>query len=191
MENIYKIVVFGGGGVGKSSLVLQYVEGNALFLNQYDPTIEDSFRKRVKIDNENYILDILDTAGQDEFSALRDQYNRIADGYILVYSITSRPTFDEIDEFRDRIFRVRDCDRVPMILVGNKRDLDSDRKVSFKEGFEKASRLGGIPFIETSAKDFVNVDEIFSEIVRVIRSGIYQPVNRSKAKNKRGNCQLL
>eukprot|EP01084_Bolivina_argentea_P056829 103936_1 len=89
----YKIVVLGGGGVGKSALTIRLVTDN--FLDEYDPTIEDSYRKQVEIDNRPALLDILDTAGQEEFSSMQDQWMREGKGFLLVYSITSTATFDE------------------------------------------------------------------------------------------------
>eukprot|EP00490_Sorites_sp_Unknown_P002761 CAMPEP_0114656540 /NCGR_PEP_ID=MMETSP0191-20121206/12498_1 /TAXON_ID=126664 /ORGANISM="Sorites sp." /LENGTH=98 /DNA_ID=CAMNT_0001873961 /DNA_START=92 /DNA_END=384 /DNA_ORIENTATION=+ len=86
----YKIVVLGGGGVGKSALTIRLVTDN--FLDEYDPTIEDSYRKQVMIDDKPALLDILDTAGQEEFSSMQDQWMREGKGFLLVYSITSRPT---------------------------------------------------------------------------------------------------
>lgn len=70
----YKIVVVGGGGVGKSALTIQFIQ--SYFVDEYDPTIEDSYRKQVVIDDKVSILDILDTAGQEEYSAMREQYMR-------------------------------------------------------------------------------------------------------------------
>jgi GTPase KRas protein len=77
----------------------------------------DSYRKQVSIDDETCLLDILDTAGQEEYSAMRDQYMRTGQGFILVFAITSRSSFDEIASFREQILRVKDKDKVPMILV--------------------------------------------------------------------------
>lgn len=70
----YKIVVVGGGGVGKSALTIQFIQSQ--FVDEYDPTIEDSYRKQCVIDGETALLDVLDTAGQEEYSAMREQYMR-------------------------------------------------------------------------------------------------------------------
>jgi len=75
---------------------------------RYDPTIEDSYRKQVEIDQETCLLDILDTAGQEEFSAMRDQYMRTGQGFLCVYAITSRSSFEEISAFREQILRVKE-----------------------------------------------------------------------------------
>jgi len=162
----YKLVVVGGGGVGKSALTIQLIQNH--FVDEYDPTIEDSYRKQVIIDDETCLLDILDTAGQEEYSAMRDQYMRTGEGFLLVYSITSRNSFEEVSAFRDQIIRCKDLERVPIALVGNKSDLESERQVSAAEGKELAKSFG-CPCLETSAKTRVNVEEAFYDLVREIR----------------------
>jgi len=177
----YKLVIVGGGGVGKSALTIQLIQNH--FIDEYDPTIEDSYRKQVTIDEETCLLDILDTAGQEEYSAMRDQYMRTGQGFILVYAITSRSSFDEIASFREQILRVKDKDKVPMILVGNKCDLETERQVTTGEGQDLAKSFG-CPFFESSAKTRVNVEECFYELVREIRKDLNGPTDKSKAKGK-------
>ncbi|KAI4106774.1 MAG: hypothetical protein L6R37_001976 [Teloschistes peruensis] len=122
----YKLVVVGGGGVGKSCLTIQLIQAH--FVDEYDPTIEDSYRKQCVIDEEVALLDVLDTAGQEEYSAMREQYMRTGEGFLLVYSITSRQSFEEIMTFQQQILRVKDKDYFPIIIVGNKCDLDGERQ---------------------------------------------------------------
>ncbi|KAL9128503.1 MAG: hypothetical protein Q9217_002829 [Psora testacea] len=138
------------------------------FVDEYDPTIEDSYRKQCVIDDEVALLDVLDTAGQEEYSAMREQYMRTGEGFLLVYSITSRQSFEEILTFQQQILRVKDKDYFPIIIVGNKCDLESERQVSRQEG-EDLARQFGCAFIETSAKSRINVDKSFYDIVREIR----------------------
>jgi len=162
----YKLVIVGGGGVGKSALTIQLIQNH--FIDEYDPTIEDSYRKQVTIDEETCLLDILDTAGQEEYSAMRDQYMRTGQGFLCVFAITSRSSFDEINAFREQILRVKDADTVPMVLVGNKADLEAERQVTKVEGQDLAKSYG-CPFFESSAKTRVNVEEGFYQLVREIR----------------------
>lgn len=93
-------------------------------------TLPDSYRKQCVIDDEVALLDVLDTAGQEEYSAMREQYMRTGEGFLLVYSINSRQSFEEILTFQQQILRVKDKDYFPIIIVGNKCDLDSERVVS-------------------------------------------------------------
>jgi GTPase KRas protein len=177
----YKLVVVGGGGVGKSALTIQLI--NHHFMDEYDPTIEDSYRKQVEIDQETCLLDILDTAGQEEFSAMRDQYMRTGQGFLCVYSITSRSSFEEISSFREQILRVKDEDNVPMVLVGNKCDLEDSRVVATSEGADLAKSFG-CKFLESSAKSRINVEESFFELVREIRKSIGGDSDNGKGKGK-------
>jgi len=162
----YKLVVVGGGGVGKSALTIQFIQNH--FVDEYDPTIEDSYRKQVVIETETCLLDILDTAGQEEYSAMRDQYMRTGEGFILVYSITSRNSFEEISSFREQINRAKDDSTPPIVVVGNKKDLEQERVVNYSEGVELAKSFR-CPFLESSAKARINVDEAFTEVVKEIR----------------------
>jgi GTPase KRas protein len=174
----YKLAVVGGGGVGKSALTIQFIQTH--FVTDYDPTIEDSYSKQFVIDEEVALLDILDTAGQDEYIAMREHYMRPREGFLLVYSITSRDSFEEIDTFHQQILRVKDLDAYPTVVVGNKCDLEFERRVGNSEGRELARHLG-CKFIETSAKLRLNVDEAFATLVREVRK-----FNRGKTQMAQG-----
>lgn len=163
----YKLVVVGGGGVGKSALTIQLIQSH--FVDEYDPTIEDSYRKQCTIDKEQVLLDVLDTAGQEEYSAMREQYMRTGEGFLLVYSINSRNSLDELQSFYEQILRVKDTENVPVIVVGNKCDLEVERQVSYEEGLAVAKSFN-CEFLETSAKQRINVEEAFYGLVRTIRS---------------------
>ncbi|XP_043253550.1 GTPase HRas isoform X2 [Colletes gigas] len=123
---VYKIVVLGDGGVGKSAITLQFVSHS--FLDYHDPTIEDSYQQQAVIDGEAALLDILDTAGQVEFTAMRDQYMRCGEGFMICYSVTDRHSFQEALEYRKLISRVRANEDTPLVLIGNKFDLQHQRK---------------------------------------------------------------
>ena len=99
------------------------------FVTDYDPTIEDSYQKQCVIDGTVAKLDILDTAGQEEFSAMREQYMRSGEGFLLVFSLSDRRSFEDAARFHKEILRVKDRDEFPVMLVGNKADLDSQRVV--------------------------------------------------------------
>lgn len=178
----YKLVVLGSGGVGKSALTVQFVQG--IFVEKYDPTIEDSYRKQVEVDGNQCMLEILDTAGtvsgsiifkgnwikswisnfdlQEQFTAMRDLYMKNGQGFLLVYSITSQSTFNDLEDLRDQILRVKDAEDVPIILVGNKCDLEDERVVGKDQG-QNLARQWSCVFMETSAKAKVNVGEVSDE----------------------------
>uniref|UniRef100_A0A6B2LK98 Uncharacterized protein n=1 Tax=Arcella intermedia TaxID=1963864 RepID=A0A6B2LK98_9EUKA len=100
----------------------------------------------------------MDTAGQEEFSALRDQYMKNGEGFLLGYSVTSKVSFQDINNFYQQILRVKGTDWFPAVLVGNKCDLEKSREVSKNEGIQWAKEKG-IPFFETSAKTGLNVKQ--------------------------------
>mmetsp|Transcript_3479 Transcript_3479/g.12265 ORF Transcript_3479/g.12265 Transcript_3479/m.12265 type:complete len:196 (+) Transcript_3479:231-818(+) len=188
----YRVVLIGEGGVGKSCLTIQFISEK--FVEEYDPTLEDSYRKQVTVDEDEYILDIFDTAGQEDFSAVRDQYMRSGDGFLCVYSITIEPSFDKVADFYDHVRRVKDLDVVPFVVIGNKADLEKSRQVPKQVGEELASSIGA-KFLETSAKTGQNVHECFHTIVREIKSWReeYETADQpTKVKtSKKSICVLL
>jgi small GTP-binding protein len=186
----YKIVVLGLGGVGKSALTVQFVQG--IFLVKYDPTIEDSYRKLIEVDGEQCMLEILDTAGTEQFTAMRDLYMKNGQGFVLVYSIIAQSTFNELQDLRDQILRVKDAPKVPMCLVGNKCDLADQRVVTTEQGQELAKKWD-CTFLETSAKTKHNVDAIFYDLVRQINKMTPHSTatTKGRARRRRSLCSVL
>src|SRR4051794_21070681 len=173
------------------------------FVETYDPTIEDSYRKQVVIDQQSCMLEVLDTAGQEEYTALRDQWIRDGEGFVLVYSITSRSSFSRIQRFHSQIQRVKESSNagsptgpsyltshmqtkplggpVPVKLVGNKSDKHHEREVSSQEGMALARELG-CEFVEASAKNCINVEKAFYDVVRLLRRQRQQPARQLDRK---------
>lgn len=117
-------------------------------------------------DGQTCLLDILDTAGQEEYSAMRDSWTRMSDCFLLVFSLVSRSSYEQARTLHDFVMRVKDTDRVPMLLVGNKSDLEDRREVSSEEARAFAVSLG-CPYVETSAKTRHNVEEAFFDLIRI------------------------
>ncbi|CAJ0602591.1 unnamed protein product [Cylicocyclus nassatus] len=199
----YKLVVCGCGGVGKSALTVQFVQGQ--FISSYDATIEDSYRKHFSVDGEDCRLEILDTAGTEQFTGMRDLYVRNGQGFILVYSINDRNSLSELKEIHDVIVRLKKSENVPMVLVGNKTDLQ--RMVPASVGREMSKQFG-CSFYETSAKLNENVAEIFIDCVRQIgKTGGHSRTKRTlrlgkktspkddkvkqKSNQKQGCCRVM
>ncbi|KAK0417751.1 hypothetical protein QR680_013187 [Steinernema hermaphroditum] len=177
----YKLVVIGEGGVGKSSLTIQFFQKQ--FVDYYDPTIEDQYIQHCEVDGNWVIMDVLDTAGQEEFSAMREQYMRSGKGFLLVYSVTDERSFQEASKLYRQVLRVKDRAEYPVLLVANKIDLVGQRKVTEQQGRDLADELK-LPYIETSAKDPpVNVDSAFHELVRIVKSF---PVEDDERKSQHG-----
>jgi len=167
-QNEIKIVMLGNGGVGKSAITFRLVRNE--FVQSYNPTIEDSYRKTIEDEDGQIVLDILDTAGQEEYSELREVYMRGGDGFIIVYSITDKRSFEEAREFHDRIIRVKEKRYVPMVLVGNKSDLEAQRIIP-KEEAATLAKSWNSPFYETSAQDGTNCIEIFWALTKEVKKG--------------------
>ncbi|PIK36235.1 putative ras-related protein [Apostichopus japonicus] len=98
----YKVVVLGSGGVGKSALTVQFVLGN--FVEKYDPTIEDFYRKAIEVESTMAILEILDTAGTEQFASMRDLYIRNGQGFVIVYSVTSKQSHQDVWCYGSRLY---------------------------------------------------------------------------------------
>lgn len=163
---IYKIIMVGSGGVGKSALTLQFMYDE--FVEDYEPTKADSYRKKIVIDGDEFQIDILDTAGQEDYAAIRDNYFRSGDGFLFVFSITEKESLNTILELREQVLRVKNDDEVPCLMVGNKADLEERRAVLAAEG-ESQANLWSAHYVETSAKTRHNVDKIFTELVKSIQ----------------------
>lgn len=138
------------------------------------------------MDDVQCMLEILDTAGTEQFTAMRDLYMKNGQGFVLVYSIVALGTFNDLVEMREQILRVKDSDDVPMVLVGNKSDLNDSRVVTTQQGEEMAQRFNNCLFFEASAKLKVNVDKIFHELIRAINKK-----SPTKEKPKKKGCLLL
>ncbi|KAJ1733640.1 hypothetical protein LPJ72_002766 [Coemansia sp. Benny D160-2] len=162
----YKVVMLGSGGVGKSMLTTKYINGT--FSEEYDPTIEDSYRKQCDVDGEPCMLEILDTAGQEEYAAMRDYQIRTGDCFVIVYSITDLDSFEEAKVIARRIPEIKEMDHVPMVLVGNKCD-KPDRGVMTRDGITLARKIHS-GFYEASARENIRVDDVFVQCVRRIKT---------------------
>eukprot|EP01089_Gocevia_fonbrunei_P018031 TRINITY_DN601_c0_g1_i1.p1 TRINITY_DN601_c0_g1~~TRINITY_DN601_c0_g1_i1.p1 ORF type:complete len:191 (-),score=30.49 TRINITY_DN601_c0_g1_i1:95-667(-) len=165
--SLHKVIVVGPGGVGKSALTLQFMYGD--FVEEYDPTSADSYRKKLTVDGEVTQLDILDTAGQEEYAAMRDNYYRTGEGFLCVYSITMEDSWKQLKTFHEQILRVTENEHIPFFVCGNKCDLEDKRQVSKEQGEDLAKLFHG-PFLETSAKTCTNVTEAFFGLVREIKA---------------------
>lgn len=198
---LHKVIMVGSGGVGKSALTLQFMYDE--FVEDYEPTKADSYRKKIAIEGQEGQIDILDTAGQEDYAAIRDNYFRSGEGFLCVFSITERESFLATQDFRDQILRVKGADsstdNVPFILVGNKSDLTGRRQVSLKEAEELANNWR-VQYVETSAKTKHNVDAIFYGVVKQIQVLKEKLITESIEQNKiegggkrgcLGNCELM
>ncbi|NWH41508.1 RIT1 protein, partial [Chloropsis hardwickii] len=166
----YKLVMLGAGGVGKSAMTMQFISHR--FPEDHDPTI-----------GEENLFSVHSFPWQAEFTAMRDQYMRAGEGFIICYSITDRRSFHEVREFKQLIYRVRRTDDTPVVLVGNKSDLTQLRQVSKEEGSALAREFS-CPFFETSAAFRYYIDDVFHALVREIRRKEREAVMAMERKSK-------
>eukprot|EP00761_Pharyngomonas_kirbyi_P012179 gb/GECH01012206.1/.p1 GENE.gb/GECH01012206.1/~~gb/GECH01012206.1/.p1 ORF type:complete len:219 (+),score=52.09 gb/GECH01012206.1/:1-657(+) len=162
-----KLVLLGSGSVGKSAITIRFITGN--FVETYDPTIEDAYRKELEVDGSTHTLDILDTAGQEEFHSMRGEYIRDGQGFILVFDLMDKATLDEIESIYEEIDQHKEEEEAPILLVGNKCDVPEDEWQVKQEDVDRVlEHLPCSKFMRTSAKSSINIEEAFKEIVRMV-----------------------
>ncbi|GAA99480.1 uncharacterized protein L969DRAFT_93940 [Mixia osmundae IAM 14324] len=184
----YKIVI-----LGKSALTIRFVYDN--FVEKYDPTIEDSFRTVAMVDGYRCQVELLDTAGTEQFMALHSLYMKSGDGFVLAFSLTSLDSINELQTIREQILRTKEAEgltpeEVPLVLVGNKCDLVHERQVPREVGIQ-LSQAWAKPYYEASARHKINVEELFEDILRqVVRQN--PPGQTGKKKRKLfSRCNVL
>ena len=164
-DYLFKVLIIGNSCVGKSNILLRFSEN--VFHESFLPTIGVDFKiKNVNLDDKTIKLHIWDTAGQERFKTITATYYKGAHGIILVYDITDRTTFSDIENWLSEI-QQHASPNVARLLIGNKCDMEGERQVSYQEGKEYADSLG-IPFLETSAKAKINIEECFKKLTAVI-----------------------
>ena len=184
LKESLNIVILGVCGVGKSSLVVQrFYDCN---LQEYEPTLDKPYTRDMTVDGHALELSFTETSVQDEYPAMRNQYMRSGQAFLLVYAINNRESFDVIDGFVQQIKHVKEGSPAALVLCGNKTDLASERVVSIEEGKRLAQKLD-CPFVETSANTGKNVQDAFTTLCRC---GLHYlrlahcPNDNSQSKNK-------
>jgi len=201
-DNLWKVVINGNAGIGKSSLLVRFTDGS--FEDQKMVTLETEYKikelKQFENTGKDIRLQIYDTAGQEKFRTITSSYYRGAAGAILVYDITNKASFDALTGWFEDINRY--LPEVPRIIVANKSDLEKTRVISTAQGEELAKKSNS-PFFETSAKTGENVDEVFHTLTRLINDEEVKMLNSRtnhvdlttkrtpEKKTKRGFCILI
>ncbi|XP_026947842.1 GTP-binding protein Di-Ras2 [Sagmatias obliquidens] len=195
-SNDYRVAVFGAGGVGKSSLVLRFVKGT--FRESYIPTVEDTYRQVISCDKSICTLQITDTTGSHQFPAMQRLSISKGHAFILVYSITSRQSLEELKPIYEQICEIKgDVESIPIMLVGNKCDESPNREVESSEA-EVLARKWKCAFMETSAKLNHNVKELFQELLNLEkRRTVSLQIDGKKSKQQKrkeklkGKCVIM
>ncbi|KAE8361833.1 ras family-domain-containing protein [Aspergillus caelatus] len=187
MPDKVKVVIVGDEGVGKSALILRLCFDH--FSNTHEATADDSIRKSTVVDGKECELDIIDTAGREQYATLIEEWIRQGEVFVLVFDVASRESFTHVRKYYDQVRKIKEIvddhsinppathpgppHFAPLILVGNKSDLQHKRAVSESEGMGLAKELCG-EYVEASARDNVNVEAAFNHAVRKIRKRRYE-----------------
>ena len=164
-DYIFKVLLIGNSDVGKSSIILRYVDET--WTDVFVPTIGVDFKvKTLEVDNKQVKMQIWDTAGQERFRTVVSSYFRGSHGLFLIYDITNRDSFKNLENWLKEI-EGEASEKVLKILIGNKCDLEEDRDIKFEEGQAFANR-NGMQFMETSAKANTNINEAFEALAKLM-----------------------
>jgi len=193
-----RICVVGSGGVGKSCVTIRYLKNE--FTEFYDPTMEETYENEISYAGKHHHVEIVDTAGQEEFTSFLDSSLSTGDAFIILYAINSISSWNDLKSLRSKIFQETEAKnsghRIPIIIVGNKKDLEEERDTPQETAEEYAASIR-VPYVETSAKTGYNVHEAFqlimSEIDR-IRPDLLQTRERSNydvKRDRKKECRIV
>jgi len=171
-DYLFKLLLIGDSGVGKSCLLLRFADDT--YTESYISTIGVDFKIRtIELDGKTIKLQIWDTAGQERFRTITSSYYRGAHGIIVVYDVTDQESFNNVKQWLQEIDRYA-CENVNKLLVGNKCDLTTKKVVDYTTAKEYAEQLG-VPFLEASAKNAVNVETAFLNMAGYIKERVGPP----------------
>lgn len=181
-DKLFRYIIVGDMAVGKSCILLQFTDNK--FRVQHELTIGVEFgAKTIELNNKTIKIQIWDTAGQEQFQAITRTYYKGAIGALLVYDITRRDTFTHVTKWLEEV-KSNSSKHICVILIGNKKDLEDKRQVTYEEG-ESFARENGLMFLETSAKTAFNVVEAFNLSAQAILNNIEKTgVDPTENKNK-------
>ncbi|KAI0840187.1 rheb small monomeric GTPase RhbA [Hypoxylon sp. FL0890] len=179
-----KVAIVGSRSVGKSSLAVQFVDGH--FVESYYPTIENTFSKTIRYKGQDYATEIVDTAGQDEYSILNSKHFIGIHGYMLVYSVSSLPSFEMVRVIREKILNHLGTDWVPIVIVGNKSDLRPEQRQVSQEDGKKLSEEFNCAWTEASARYNENVAKAFELLIAQVEKS----QNPNEAADS-GKCWIM
>lgn len=174
-SNIYKICILGAGGVGKSCITLRFMKNK--FIDYYDPTIYDCYKRIFDFEGRKYFIEINDTAGQEEYNSIIDQYIIESNAFVIVFSLEDINSFDEIVKFYDKIKLLKEESNI--VIVGNKCDLV---QIISDKSIDELSKKLNVKYVKCSALDNINIELIFTTLLKQNNK------EKTKSKNK---CILL
>jgi len=195
-----RICVVGSGGVGKSCVTIRYLKNE--FTEFYDPTMEETYETEISYNGKHHHVEIVDTAGQEEFTSFLDSSLSTGDAFMILYAINSLSSWNDLKSLRSKIFQETEGKnsghRIPIIIVGNKKDLEGERDTTEESAEEYAASIR-VPYVETSAKTGYNVHEAFqlmmTEIDRIrpdlLVTRTRQGTNSSQNGKEKKDCCIV
>ena len=185
---VLKLGIIGPPSVGKSALTVRYTQ--KIFYEEYLPSFESLFKKSITLDGEQVEIDILDSSGLDELVVMRPNWFKEREAFIMVYAINNRGSFEALNVFYEQLVTFRTSSDVPLILVGNKLDMEQSRQVSREEGMKVAKSFNA-EFYETSAKKDMNVTQIFEAASKKLFAIKYKPAVVPVDREKKCSCTII
>lgn len=193
----YRVAFYGAGRVGKSSIIIRFIKNQ--FNPSYVPTIEDTYQQVITSNQKICMLQIIDTTGSHQFPAMQRLSFQKGNAFVLVYSITSKQSLEELSRVINTLKQVKGeaLSECPIMLVGNKIDEDSKREISMEMGINFAKRMKlNCGFIETSAKSNANITELFQHLLslekkRHLTLSVAEIETKTTPKKKRAYCCIL
>jgi len=187
----FNVVVLGAGGVGKSALIARFI--NNEFIEHYDPTIEEEYRRTISVNGIDTHLEVIDTSGADQFATINEGYLKPGHGFLLVFSLTQEASLREVDNLRQQIYGMKGGDTgVPIVVVGTKLDLSNEREVH-PSAIQQLAARWELPFYESSAKRGWHVEDVFEELVRQMRERYPEGSLNQRKKQRSWNkaCTIM
>ncbi|KAJ7282203.1 P-loop containing nucleoside triphosphate hydrolase protein [Mycena rebaudengoi] len=184
----FNVIVLGSAGTGKTALIERFMHD--AYLEKWDPTIEEEYHRQILVDGEVALLEIINTAGLEQFSSLNDVYMKSADGFILAFSLTQENSLKEAVTLRNQIHRIKGPGSVPIVAVGLNSDLFHEWEVDAAT-IQSLSTQWNIPFYEASVKRKWHVDDVFEDLVRQLRHRYPPDPVRKRGKWQQGSCIIM
>ena len=184
-RTVLPLMLLGDGQVGKTSLILR-LTGNEFNDSQLTTVGKESYIQQVNLHGYDLKMKIWDTAGQERFKSMSVQVIKTSDAVILVYSVNEKKSFNSLDMWLNKLSETSDLSKKPIIIIGNKCDIDqSKRQISFEEGKQYAESKG-YHFYETSAKTGENVEKAFNDIFEQLYTCFEEEITGKSKYNKGG-----
>jgi small GTP-binding protein len=189
-ESSFRIFVTGSGGIGKDHVILRFLRDT--YDADYVPTIQDSFEKAYPLNGKTYLLNIVDSAGQDEMESINNLAIKSADAFILLYSVTSAMSFGELDKYIHQIKEDHPSSKPKIVIGATKCEMEDDRAVTTEQGRTKCRKLG-YPFFECSAKQNINIAPMFEACLKLllgVENDVKVGQNESSEQDDGGCCNV-